>query len=174
MTVAKWRCMSIQQLSATYSPDEDRLMFRFNTAQGDEYRVWLTRFLCAQLLGNAQEGVVQILSEKFGGTAAQTIAGFRNEAAERTTDFKVPFSEPKNLPLGDKPVLVRKIKMEREGPLRMKFILVDGRVVTINLNEAMLRSMSLLLKRLVKQANWGLETDEPAPAEQSSATGVLH
>ena len=167
--------MSIQQLSATYSPDEDRLMFRFNTQQGDEYRVWLTRFICAQLLGDAQEGIVHILAQKFGGTAAQTIAGFRNEAAERTTDFKVPFAEPKNLPLGDKPVLVKKIKMEQEGALRMKFMLVDGRVVTINLNEPILRSMSLLLKRLVKQANWGLELDEPAADAQSGAvSSALH
>jgi hypothetical protein len=34
--------------------------------------------------------------------------------------------------------------------------------------------MSLLLKRLVKQANWGLELDEPAPAAQGSAAGVMH
>lgn len=174
MTVAKWAGMSIHQLSATYSPDEDRLMFRFNTQQGDEYRLWLTRFLCAQLLGDAQEGIVQILAQKFGGTAAPTIAGFRHEAAERTTDFKVPFAEPKNFPLGDKAVLVKKIKMAQEGALRMKFILADGRVVTINLTESMLRSMSLLLKRLVKQANWGLELDEPAPAAQGSAAGVMH
>ena len=35
--------MSIRQINATYTPDEDRILLRVTLTEGDELRFWLTR-----------------------------------------------------------------------------------------------------------------------------------
>ena len=43
--------MSIKQFNGTYDQKEDRLLFRFNTQDDQEFRFWLTRFITKGILG---------------------------------------------------------------------------------------------------------------------------
>ena len=49
----------ITQLNVTYVAEEDRVLFRFNTHDGQEFRLWLTRATVRQLLAvGAQASVL--------------------------------------------------------------------------------------------------------------------
>ena len=47
--------MSIKQFNGSYMPNEDRLMFRFNTVEDDEYRFWFTRRVTLFILAWSRE-----------------------------------------------------------------------------------------------------------------------
>ena len=53
--------MSIKQLNATYVADEDRVQFRFTTLADEEFRLWLTRAVTAQILWGSEQLVVKAL-----------------------------------------------------------------------------------------------------------------
>ena len=55
--------MSIKQLNATYVLDEDRVQFRFTTANLEEYRLWLTRVGVAQILAYGRQTLVSTLKK---------------------------------------------------------------------------------------------------------------
>ncbi|MBT5938891.1 MAG: hypothetical protein HOG95_03110, partial [Rhodospirillaceae bacterium] len=44
---------ALHQMTAEYNPAEDRILFRVNTVEKTEYRVWLTRRLVRQIWGVA-------------------------------------------------------------------------------------------------------------------------
>ena len=41
--------MQIHQMSVTYLPEQDRILMRINTTEGEEMRMWLTRRLMVGL-----------------------------------------------------------------------------------------------------------------------------
>ena len=53
--------MDLAQLSVTYDRENDRILTRFNTQEGHELRVWLTR----RLLSRAHQPLLDAMPELF-------------------------------------------------------------------------------------------------------------
>jgi hypothetical protein len=125
--------VNIHQLSIQYIPEQDRVLARINTANGDEFRLWLTRRISlslAPLLG-------RLITEQAAKAAAKTIvSNLRDPAAkkdvpavERTemlqkNDFATPYQEkPKTLPLGTEPLLVTELSATPldNGQIQLQF-----------------------------------------------------
>jgi hypothetical protein len=64
----------ITQLNVTYVAEEDRVLFRFNTHDGQEFRLWLTRATVRQLLAVGAQASVLAHAAQHALPQAQAIA----------------------------------------------------------------------------------------------------
>ena len=156
---------TIYQMNVTYSADEDRLLLRITTQQGDEFRVWLTRRYCALLMGVLEKEI-----DKRGGlpvvaSTPQTRQMFRQGAMDK------PFDEEgtRRLPLGETGFLAYQIStMEKpDDNLGLELRPQTGQGVTINLNQSLLFMFHNLLTQGIDRAGWNLP-------ERHSANENIH
>ena len=66
--------MTIKQFNATYLAQDDRLLFRFNTAEDTEFRFWLTRRVTLFILAATSHLLVKSLEKSHSPEAAKAIA----------------------------------------------------------------------------------------------------
>ncbi|MGQ0710003.1 MAG: hypothetical protein ACT4NV_09675 [Rhodoferax sp.] len=127
--------MHIHQMQASYQTDQDRILLRLNTFEGEELRIWLTRRMLKALLPHLQQlasglglndsdpttpDEAQAASEADADTGAPhppeaadpghtTASPTQDSAAEPPTaqgDFETAFDEHSvRLPLGEEPLL---------------------------------------------------------------------
>jgi len=171
--------MSIKQFNGSYMPNEDRIMFRFNTAEDDEYRFWLTRRVTLFILAATDHLVEKKLEQKHDKPAAKAIAQFQQEAVKEQVQFTNEYQVATKYPIGADPVLVMDVKctmmqVENLDVLSMDLVMPGGANLNLKLTVPILQTMRLLLERLAAQANWGqLQLNVPpqaAPAEAEVAT----
>lgn len=111
--------MGIHQLSVAFDEMQDRLLWRINTHEGQEFRFWLTRRLMARLMPVLLTHWVQAESRQAGlSTQSEStqhmMADFQRHAFLENADFKQPFAPaqaPDALPLGDAPMLVTEVQV---------------------------------------------------------------
>lgn len=169
--------MSIKQINAAYMNTEDRILFRFNTQDQSEYRLWLTRRVCLFLLAAITHLQAKKLESEHSSDTAKAIQEFKKEAliealktanaGEQTYESGVQF------PLGFDPLLVMdvtcaltkneadvagnqaSISGEFSDSMSINFLLPGGANLSLQLEGNMLRAMCLLLDQLRNQAGWG-------------------
>ena len=105
--------MSITQFNATYTPDEDRVLFRFNTSESQEYRLWLTRLIVRDVLALGAQASVAVLAKEHPPEQAKAIAEFKQQAKAQNPNFTT-FVPATQFPLGADPVLVHKVRFTIE------------------------------------------------------------
>ena len=148
--------MSITQLNATYVPEEDRVLFRFNTTESFEYRVWLTRSVVKDIVVIGAQASVAVLSTTHAPEQAKAIAEFKQQAKAENPQFTT-FTPSTKYPMGVEPILVHKASfvLQAQGSV-LEFILTKGQVMKIQLTEDMIGQIRLLLQTISDRANWGL------------------
>jgi hypothetical protein len=131
--VTKIVAMQIHQMSVTYLPEQDRILMRINTTEGEEMRMWLTRRLMVGLWPLLTKLLTEHLLklESAGASLAganpelkKMLADFRKEEFLQHADFDTPYEEGQaSLPLGEEPLLVTDVDAAplAEGPLRLNF-----------------------------------------------------
>jgi len=125
--------MQIHQMSVTYMPEQDRILMRINTVEGEEMRMWLTRRLMVGLWPLLSKLLTEHLLKLESAGASITgatpelkkmLAEFRKEEFLQHADFDTPYKEGQNrLPLGEEPLLVTDVDATplANGPLRLNF-----------------------------------------------------
>lgn len=125
--------MQIHQMSVTYLPEQDRILMRVNTTEGEEMRMWLTRRLMVGLWPLLSKLLTEHLLklESAGASLAganpelkKMLAEFRKEEFLQHADFDTPYKEGQGtLPLGEEPLLVTDVDATplANGPLRLNF-----------------------------------------------------
>ncbi|MBE7369163.1 hypothetical protein [Ramlibacter pallidus] len=125
--------MQIHQMSVTYLPEQDRILMRVNTTEGEEMRMWLTRRLMVGLWPLLSKLLTEHLLklESAGASLAganpelkKMLADFRKEEFLQHADFDTPYQEGQGrLPLGEEPLLVTDVDATplASGPLRLNF-----------------------------------------------------
>lgn len=126
--------MQIHQMSVTYLPEQDRILMRINTVEGEEMRMWLTRRLMVGLWPLMSKLLTEHLLklESAGASLAganpelkKMLADFRKEEFLQHADFDTPYKEGQaaRLPLGEEPLLVTDVDATplATGPLRLNF-----------------------------------------------------
>jgi len=161
--------MSITQFNATYTLEEDRVLFRFNTSQSQEYRLWLTRLVVRDILALGEQASVAVLAREHMPEQAKAIDEFKQQAKVQTAKFST-FVPATHFPLGAEPLLVHKVRvgLEKEATA-LELQLPKGQVLTLRLNEEMMGQLRLLLQTIEQRAHWGLAGAKPladARAEQ--------
>lgn len=160
--------MPIKQFSGQWAADEDRLLFRFNTADGREFRFWLTRHITKALIDGSQRVVTAVLAKKFTPETAGAIQEFQQQTAKQTTQFNESYETGGNLVLGEAPILVIGLAMQPEKELMsVDLRLATKQNVNFRIPLAVFQKMILLLDKLQAQAHWGVGLPLPAATETS-------
>jgi hypothetical protein len=185
--------MELSQLSVTYDRENDRILTRFNTQEGHELRVWLTR----RLLSRANQPLLDAMvnqdarqSHLLSDDAAskRVVSAFRQSQSLEAADFKTPYNtQAKAYPLGTAPLLVTHLHItaKAQGNLAIRFEEQLGtppvsRSFQVALGSDMLHSFMHLLQAALKAADWGFDfDDQPAflgddPLLHTPGTGYLN
>jgi len=157
--------MTIKQFNATYLAHDDRLLFRFNTAEDTEFRFWFTRRVTLFILAATSHLLVKNLEQTHSPEAAKAIAEFGNAAVKvekgSTSGGQADAYQPaNNYPLGADPLLVMDVKcsFEKQGledGLSLDLVLPGGANINLKMAGATLQAMCLLLNQLREHASWG-------------------
>ena len=147
--------MSIKQFNATYIQQEDRLLFRLNTVEGTEFRLWLTRLISLNLLSTVRQIIQKDLEKKHNPQVAQVIQEFQEEKIKRTANFQDPYVQASKLPLGGDPILVVGFNLaHKEGQFAVNFKLHGGKSLNIKLPSQAIQSLLSLLEQMEAKAQW--------------------
>jgi hypothetical protein len=150
--------MGVLQFNGNYQPQEDRLIFRFNTATSEEYRLFLTRATLKQLFHSGESVLQAQLASSYPTSVAPAVNDFQNTAVAQQSDFQSTFKPGEIFPLGESPILVVAIQVsEREKNVSIDFQLATKQNLNIKIPQANFRALMILLKRLQAEAGWGLD-----------------
>jgi hypothetical protein len=176
--------MSIKQFNATYLAADDRILFRFNTAEDTEFRFWLTRRATLFILAATQHLMMKGLEQTHSPQAAKAIAEFGKEAMQIDPSAQGisqvdAYQSASNYPLGADPLLVMDVKctLEKQGledGVSLDLVLPGGANINVKMAGSTLQTMSILLNQLREHAAWGeipLVSDVAIQAEDKNKSG---
>ncbi len=178
--------MHIHQVNVSYSGEQDRMLIRINSLNGEEFRAWLTRRIALQLLPRLGQTAQDQLQQRFappleGGLDAQRqqlVQNFQQEAAVYEGDFQTPYQEKAiTLPLGEEPLLVTELALTplAEAKLQMRLLeRLPGRQRDIQLvmDPALTQGLLRLLNQSLKASGWQQLAALPAQAPAGVAVPV--
>lgn len=145
-------------------------MFRVNSAEGKQFRVWLTRRYIQLLLRalRAHLDVDPDVTAQATPDAKQAVQSFKQEQAMQGANFKQAFNEEaEQLPLGDAVVLAYRLNYRvQKDILHLGIEPKQGQGINLAINRDINRSMSKLIEAAVKKAEWRLDTAKSLPSEQ--------
>ena len=172
--------MSIKQFNASYLVNEDRILFRFNTTEQAEYRLWFTRRVTLFILVATSHLLTKKLEKTHSTDAAKALNEFGKqsilEQAKQQQDASNDFQSGINFPIGSDPLLVmdvtcslvksdeklafleRSKEAEKEEVLSIDFILPGGANLNLKLPENLMQGVAVLLDQIRKNAGWGEAT----------------
>jgi hypothetical protein len=175
--------MQIHQMSVTYLPEQDRILMRVNTTEGEEMRMWLTRRLMVGLWPLLTKLLIEHLLklESAGASLSganpelkKMLADFRKEEFLQHADFDTPYQEGEGrLPLGEEPLLVTDVDASplTSGPLRLNFNErppqgdAKPRTFQMEMQPKLMQGLMHLLDQALLQSQWR-ESFAPAAAAE--------
>lgn len=147
--------MIFQQVKASYIDDEDRLLLRIKTANFEEFRLWMTRRSCLNLLIKTESVSINALTEKHSELTAKTIDSFNQESLEKKINFQASYTPTNKLPFGGEPILIKSILFKKiEDKTEISLILANRKTITTQMDSVALNAIRLLFKRTSIQAGW--------------------
>lgn len=156
----------LRQISATYVPEEDRILLRLNTSTHTEYRFWVTR----RYLTLFWRVGLRIL-DRFSGPAAAgrgaELAHLTHVEMTRRADTKTPYEEGREFPLGEAPLLLARIThLPRPLPHQgLRLEPAHGQGIDINVDERLTHILLRLLRDAATRAEWGLDLSVAATSD---------
>jgi hypothetical protein len=152
--------MSIKQFNGERVCQQDRVLFRFNTSQDQEFSFWLTRYVLKGLIQGAQQVAAQALEQVHTPQVAQVMQSFQQASVTQQLNFEETFQVAKEKPMGEAPLLVTGLLLNQQGEVvTLKFDLEAGRSVQVQMNPSVLQVMLALLDKLQAAAQWGVGFD---------------
>lgn len=151
---------TISQMQMLFVPEEDRVLFRVNSADGKQFRLWLTRRyiqLMLQALQIHMESDPDV-SAQVSREAKEAIQSFKQEKATQQANFEQTFrEEAEQLPLGDTAVLAFRLnyRVEKEI-LHLGIEPKEGQGINLAINRDINASITRLIQTAAAQAEWGL------------------
>ena len=167
--------MRIHQLNIQYAPEEDRLIFKLNTHEGDEFCFFFTRRFVKILMPLMEEYLKSVQTETTTSEQKESISQFEHEHALSQTEFQKPYQKKskdenivedtpaETLPKPEEeiekpPILVHGFKLY---PLEQTNYLLslhskEGTGIEITIDKSILHSFYHLLEEGIKVAEWDL------------------
>lgn len=172
---------SVRQMQMQYDPEEDRILFRINSGDRQEFRFWLTRRYAALLLRVLGEHVAADpdVSTQVDPTARAAVTQFKQEQARSQADFGKPFDEaPAEFPLGADALLAHKVTGGRRGDdLILGIHPKSGQGINMTLSQSLNLNLTHMLTDAVRRAQWGINVGNVPQADGPGAEGgapVIH
>ncbi|WP_310626438.1 hypothetical protein [Limnohabitans sp.] len=165
--------MSIKQFNGEWVAREDRVRFRFNTSEGEDYSFWLTRRIVQGLIAGTQHTTVKTLEKTHAPEVAQAVQAFQQQAVAQQADFQQDYQAATQHPLGEEPLLVVGLVInQQDEQISVEFQLSTGQSVHIQMEQHVVQVMVTLLNKLQGTAQWGVGLLEAAELPVLSAGGI--
>ncbi len=163
--------MSVKQFSATYSSLEDRIVFGFNTTEGELYSFLLTRAMAKSLIDQAELTVEQSIGAQHNERSSKLISEFQKEGLKKQLNFEEAFEGGDKTPLGSNPILVCQVSMDLQpDTVTISLTLASNQVVGFGLLPVQLQALILLIERLANQADWKIIGPEAISIDSLACT----
>jgi len=167
--------MGIKQFNGEWVAQEDRVMFRFNTHENEEFSLWLTRRMVQGVLQGTQHLAVKNLEKHHPPQVAQAVQAFQQQAVAQQVKFEDSYQSAAQKPLGEAPILVIGLVMNQmEDQTAIEFQMNNGQSVNLKLPLPVLQLMVTLLNKLQDTAGWGVGLSEADPGAPSLVTPPPH
>jgi hypothetical protein len=151
---------SLRQIQMVYHPEEDRILLRLGAVAGTEFRFWLTRRFVRLLLRVLREHVETDpdVCLQPSEEARRAVREFKHEAAVSRARFGQRFEQAAaDFPLGEGALLAYRLVGRRSGGnLLLGIHPRAGAGISLTVNRSLNASMTELLLRAVRQAQWDL------------------
>jgi hypothetical protein len=150
----------LHQMQLRYIPIQDRLLFRLNTLERQEYQLWFTRRY-TKLLWRALMNLLEELQDEgevFNAQARAAKVSFQHEQAVSEADFAKPYEHGLHQPLGTEPVLLARIRIKARagGGHILCLHPEEGRGVELAIDVSLLHSLLQLITDAVDNTGWDL------------------
>jgi|GEM_PF-5454080 len=150
--------MSVREFMAHYSSVEDRVHMRLISTDLCEYRLIFTRRIllgAAAILEHNSEVQLSVAEEKAPNPEPAQLAQFRKEAIQQSTVFINKTDGGNQFPMGEDPILIIGLKIERDGPIdSILFSLANGQSLDMRIPPQTSYQFCLLLNKLKRTAGW--------------------
>ena len=147
--------MSIKQFNGEWVMREDRILFRFSTSDGKEFRFWLTRHVVRNLIQGCQQLEVQMLSQSHPQDVAQAMQEFKQQSTSQQMNFSQAYESQPERPLGEEPALVIGLRIDQTGnQVSLDLETAAGHNVNLRITDEVLRMMVGLLDKIQLSAGW--------------------
>jgi len=173
--------LSIHQFNLQFNPEEDRLVFRMNTVNKEEFRFFLTRRFVKILW----PVLLQLLEKDYAARepersyAAKELVSFEREKVLSQADFGQKYqADIMRYPLGEDNILLTRIQIKQKGNVHILCLFPSaGQGVEIPVNPVFLHTFSKLLMDLVAKTDWDMQlrfAESEYTGGKSAAGRVLH
>lgn len=155
--------MGIKQFNGEWVAREDRVRFRFNTSEDEDYSFWLTRRIVQGLIAGVQHTAVKTLEKTHAPVVAQAVQAFQQQAVAQQANFQQNYEAAAQKPLGEEPLLVIGLVIQqKDEQTSVEFQLSNGQSVHIQMQQHVVQVMVTLLNKLQETAQWGVGLNEAA------------
>lgn len=161
--------MNLHQLSVIYVDEQDRILVRFSTSEGEELRLWLTRRMVARVLEPLHDAVGQLEARRTplpqdSAHSRRMLADLKRAEAVQQSDFSTPYQgKADKLPLGSKPLLVTQLRMTVASDKQLQIGFderlsdqTEGRGFQVAMEPPMVHGFMHLLETAVGNAQWDI------------------
>jgi hypothetical protein len=170
--------MSIKQFNGEWVAREDRVRFRFNTSEGEDYSFWLTRRIVQGLIAGTQHTAVKTLEKAHAPVVAQAVQAFQQQAVAQQANFQKDYEAAPQKPLGEEPLLVIGLVIsQQDEQTSVEFQLSTGQSAHIQMSLHVVQIMVTLLNKLQETAQWGVglhETTDLSALHADAIPPVIH
>lgn len=163
--------MKIHQFTLQFHPEQDRLVFRMNTVEKEEFRFYFTRRF-VKLLWPV---LLQMMEDDYKSRRPETVSPmtgaileFEHEKVISQADFKQRYAEDtEKYPLGKDPVLLGQIRVKKIGNASVLCLLPSqGQGVEFHAGSGFLHTFCKLLHDTVAKADWDMRLHLPGEIPQ--------
>ncbi|MBO6949409.1 MAG: hypothetical protein JJ855_15625 [Rhodospirillales bacterium] len=152
---------ALHQLTMSYVPEEDRILFRLSTTDKKEYRLHLTRRFIHVLWGALKQTFSkdEELARIVDKDVQDAVLGMKHQEAVQSTDFDTPAAtDTVDTTSNSGPLLVVGGKIHPgEKITGVSFKTADGSDIRFNLNEQLMHAFCHLIVTTSVKADWNLD-----------------
>ena len=143
----------LQQMTAEYNPQQDRILFRISNELRVEYQVWLTRRLVGMFWGQA---VKLFNAGSESDKVKNAMTSMKHQDVVQTSNFSQKHAAASNT---KSPLLATGMTcgFTPEGSIRMTFHSAEKRDINLDMNEDMLHALCHIIQKCADKAGWALD-----------------
>ena len=162
-----------------YVAEEDRVFFRVNSLDKQEFRFWITRryaMLLVKVLKDHKEADPDV-STQVTPEAKEAVQSFKKEKALGEAMFSQKFKEEGNeFPLGQSIQLAYKLSysMKDDGNLNLSIQPKEGKGINIVINRDINITMTQLLQAAARKGGWKLDESTAENAVVTKGNVVIN
>lgn len=172
----------LEQFSASYVSEQDRLLLRVRSSDDAEFRFWITRRYLVLLWPMLMKMADAFSALKAPGDplTRSALAELAHGEAVGKANFSSAYQDGSLFPLGEEPILLARITVKplQGNTQTLSLLPQQGQGINLNLDEKLVHVLARLLQEAATAAEWGLSlrvTPGTLPeATEAAAARRLH